>query len=389
MTAPARVSCVIEVSKVVVPKARLRPLGDVAALMESAVGVLQPIVVTADNRLVSGAHRLEACKRLGLEKIPATVVSLDELHARLAEIDENLCRNDLSPLERAEHGAERERIIAAAGQRATSGGDGRPKKTPDTVSGDTKKTTAEIGAEMGVSGRTVQRDAKIAAIPRGIRDAIRNTPVADSTTQLLELAKQTPERQQAIVEKIASGEASSVSEALGTAHRGLIHTGEVEWYTPPDFLALAREVMGGIDLDPASCEAAQANVKAKRFYTAEDNGLSRPWKGRVWLNPPYSRDLIGAFVDRLVAEVEAGRVTEALLLTHNNSDTRWFQAAGAKCAALALPSGRINFWGPKGGVAAPQEKSGATQGQALFYFGPQRDRFVQVFRPLGLALVSP
>jgi ParB family chromosome partitioning protein len=380
VTAPARVSCVLEVSKVVVPKSRLRPLGDVTALMESiqAVGVLQPIVITADNRLVSGAHRLEACKRLGLEKIPATVVSLDELHARLAEIDENLCRNDLSPLERAEHGAERERIIAAAELRAVSGGDGRPKKTPDTVSGVTKKTTADIGAELGVSGRTVQRDAKIAAIPQGIRDAIRNTPVADSTTQLLELAKQTPERQQAIVEKIASGEAKTVMEATGGTYRTAF-TGDVEWYTPAEYIETARAALGAIDLDPASNDVAQKVVKAARYFTATDDGLKKAWDGRVWLNPPYSRAIVD-FVAKLIAEVDAGRTKSAILLTNNSTDTGWFHDAASKASAICFTRGRISFWKEDGEKAAP------LQGSAFFFFGHGVAKFAKAFADVGLVV---
>ena len=35
--------------------------------------------------------------------------------------------------------------------------------------------------------------------------------------------------------------------------------------------------------------SCQETVKAKRYFTAEDDGLSQPWAGRVWLNPPYSR----------------------------------------------------------------------------------------------------
>jgi len=61
-----------------------------------------------------------------------------------------------------------------------------------------------------------------------------------------------------------------------------------EAYTPAWLVNVARAVLGGIDLDPASCEEAQQTVQATRWYGLDDDGLERPWRDRVWLNPPWS-----------------------------------------------------------------------------------------------------
>ena len=109
--------------------------------------------------------------------------------------------------------------------------------------------------------------------------------------------------------------------------RGTFGTGEVEWYTPSRYIYAARAVMGSIDLDPATHAAAQQTVQASSYYTSDDEGLSQQWHGRVWLNPPYAQPLMPQFVAKLVEEVGDGRVTQAICLTHNYTDTAWFHQA--------------------------------------------------------------
>ena len=91
----------VRIDQIVVPPGRrqLRSL-DVLADSIRAVGLLHAITVTPDLRLVAGYHRLEACRQLGWAEISATIVSLTELDRELAEIDENLVRNELTVLER-------------------------------------------------------------------------------------------------------------------------------------------------------------------------------------------------------------------------------------------------------------------------------------------------
>lgn len=154
-------------------------------------------------------------------------------------------------------------------------------------------------------------------------------------------------------------------------------TGENEWFTPAQYIAAAREVMGDIDLDPASHPVAQQTVQAFDYYTAEDDGLLQQWHGRVWLNPPYVQPLIAQFVTKLLDEIEAGRVSQAILLTHNYTDTAWFHEAEAIANLLCFTRGRIKF------VDADGEECAPTQGQAFFYYGPHIERFADVFRRFG------
>jgi phage N-6-adenine-methyltransferase len=156
------------------------------------------------------------------------------------------------------------------------------------------------------------------------------------------------------------------------------NSGENEWYTPPEYIEAARSAMGGIDLDPATSEKAQQTVKAKKFYTADDDGLSKAWKGRVWLNPPYSKDLIGKFCDKLAESVEGGKVTAAILLVNNATDTAWFHRVAGKASAVCFVKGRISFHDVNG-----DPKGKPLQGQMAMYFGGDPQVFAKEFGGLG------
>ena len=150
-----------------------------------------------------------------------------------------------------------------------------------------------------------------------------------------------------------------------------------EWYTPQEYIKAARLVMGGIDFDPASCLAAQSVVTAKHYYTKQDNALTKEWAGRVWLNPPYSYPLIEQFVNKLNAEYQAQRVTAAIIITNNSSDTFWFHSLLQQYPAC-FTRGRVSFWRKEG-----QERFAARQGQTIFYLGPDEERFACVFAEFG------
>jgi ParB family chromosome partitioning protein len=141
--------------------------------------------------------------------------------------------------------------------------------------------------------------------------------------------------------------------------------------------------MGGIDLDPASSAIAQERVQATTFHTIADDGLTKRWSGRVWLNPPYSNGLVDQFVVKLVEHVAAGDVTAAVVLVNNATETRWFQTSAAVAAAVCFPAGRIKFINQEG------NPSGAPlQGQAVLYFGDKAEAFVNEFSVFGLCFVS-
>lgn len=149
-----------------------------------------------------------------------------------------------------------------------------------------------------------------------------------------------------------------------------------EWYTPRDYIVAVHAVMGGIDLDPASNETANEIVQAAEFYTLEDDGLSRLWKGRVFLNPPYGR-LAGQFVERLVDDFGLGQVTAGIVLVNAHcTDTAWFQCLWD--GVLCFTDHRIDFYRP-----GSKTKNQSTHGSAFAYFGPEPERFAVEFATFG------
>jgi len=167
-----------------------------------------------------------------------------------------------------------------------------------------------------------------------------------------------------------------------TTIKGTEGTGEFERYTPARYIEAARAVMGAIDLDPASCAMAQKTVKAERFFSKEDDGLDKEWKGRIWLNPPYSKELMAKFVSKLVKEVELGNTTEAILLTNAGTDTEWFMEAVEACTAVCFAADRIQFIGPNGKVVGVP-----TSGQVFLYFGGNPTAFATYFGSIGFGMV--
>ena len=160
--------------------------------------------------------------------------------------------------------------------------------------------------------------------------------------------------------------------------RGTEGTGEFLRYTPPEYVDVVRKFMGDIDLDPASDEQAQRTVKAEKYFTEKDDGLEQEWHGNVFLNPPYHRQLIPAFIDKLVQEQAAGHVKSVILLTNNCTETEWFEKAAAACDAICFTRARIRFIDPK-----KTDPARPTQGQTFFYFGEDVAGFAKHFSEIG------
>lgn len=107
-----------------------------------------------------------------------------------------------------------------------------------------------------------------------------------------------------------------------------------EWLTPPEIISK----LGPFDLDPCSPGTRAPWKTASNHYTVEDDGLSRHWFGRVWLNPPYGRET-GTWLAKLA---EHGN---GIALTFARTETEmFFREVWSKANALVFIRGRLHFY---------------------------------------------
>ncbi len=169
-----------------------------------------------------------------------------------------------------------------------------------------------------------------------------------------------------------------------------------EHFTPPDIVERARALLGGFDLDPASCEEANKTIGASRIYTIEDDGLSKDWSGRVFLNPPGGKlkkvddrwitvpkgpgkSSLWVWWQHLAEQWKAGRVSSAFFVGFQLEIMRTSQAGiPVQSFQRCYPKERIAFRGKQ-----------PTHPNVLVYLpgvddADPFDRFVEHFGDLGL-----
>jgi len=143
-----------------------------------------------------------------------------------------------------------------------------------------------------------------------------------------------------------------------------------EWTTPEIIINKTIELFGEIDLDPCS-NPEFPNVPAKTHFTKEDDGLSKEWKGKVYMNPPYGQE-IKSWIVHLCEQFEKGNTQEAIALTPSRTDTEWFQRM--KTYPRCFIWGRLKFG--DSGNSAPFPSM-------VVYLGKNIEGFVQIFSGTG------
>jgi ParB family chromosome partitioning protein len=170
--------------------------------------------------LIAGGHRLRAAEILGWSEIPAFVLDLDNDQARLAEIDENLVRHELIPLDRANFMAERKALYEKLYPETKHGKTSGNQYTGQKREGDTMSFSQATAEKVGLTERSIQRAVKIATqISPIVKNLLARQATPWTQKDLLILCDVPQELQYTVVEKVTDGMKlnKAIADVSGTA----------------------------------------------------------------------------------------------------------------------------------------------------------------------------
>ena len=363
-------------------------------------GQREPIILY-DGKILDGRNRHRACIHLGIDPIFTESTAKDDEEALSESVSRNLSRRHMTPSQRSVAGARllpmfeeiaREKQSQAGVDYGSKAGiDYKSDQQlvapgPQAVGERAPLSRDQAAAAVGASARSVQRAKKV------LNEAPELVPALEAghikVKAAAQLAKEDRETRDAVMSLVTSGEEKNVSQAVqrvkGGVPKALLMSESNEWYTPDQYVDAARYLMGGIDLDPASCEQANETVRAEVYYTKDDDGFSKAWSGRVWMNPPYGKEdgesNQSRWTKRLIDSYENGEILSAVFIVNAATSASWFQRFWDY--PICFVRQRISFVSPSG------KKNSPTQGNVFVYLGDDIEGFVDNFSKFGRIVIN-
>lgn len=124
--------------------------------------------------------------------------------------------------------------------------------------------------------------------------------------------------------------------------------GSDEHDTPIEFFAPIADAVEGFDLDPA---ASSTSDLAEHNLTVEEDGLSVPWHGDVWLNPPYSE--VADWMRYAKDQYQHGNADRVVALVFARTSTQWWHNYASTADAYCFVEGRLRFGDADNSAPAP------------------------------------
>ena len=372
-------------------------------------GVMVPIEYDEHGNVLDGHHRLQICAELGIKDFPKVIrAGMTEAEKRTHARKLNMARRQLNRDQIAE--ITRQQILETPHlsdrqiARELGGLVSNPTVSKYRKELEQSGEVLNFNTSMGVDGkqypRQVERkpivveepdeewDEEIEPTDDDVKEALYDLDeLMVEHPVLTELVQDRPTLNELIGSYDGKGtfyeHAKSAVEEQPEIHRPHVsnNSGNNEWYTPKKYVDAARNVLGHIDLDPASCAYANKTVQAEHFYSVEDDGLTKEWCGKVWMNPPYNAEGVTKFTEKFVDEYNTGNIKEGIVLVNNATETSWFVNMVSAASAIVFPRGRIRYESPTKESLAP------LQGQAFLYFGKNTEKFFECFSDIGWGAV--
>ncbi|MAX38797.1 MAG: hypothetical protein CME33_19745 [Gimesia sp.] len=298
----------VKISDIKIGNRHRKDMGDIEdlALSIEENGLLQPIGITPDNKLIFGERRLRAYRDVMiLETIPARIIDVPSiLHCQFTE---NTMRKDFSVSERV--------AIVEALRSHKHGGDRRSKQVrniEDELTVDEAAKRADLGGKDGYA-----RAKKV--IEKGIPELVNAMDSNKlSIAAASELSKCDHEKQKSVLKKGAKH-----AKWYANRIRKIKNEGSTPEYETPQWLFDHLDQEFHFTLDAA---ALTENAKCGEFFTPESDGLKQSWAGHtVWCNPPFSKLEIGDWVSKAFEESKNGATT-VMLLPSAYKDYRWWKS---------------------------------------------------------------
>lgn len=183
-----------------------------------------------------------------------------------------------------------------------------------------------------------------------------------------------------------------------------INPDNVEYGTPSIILTYCKILLGTIDLDPSSNEYWNSRVEAKKYFTKEDNGLTKEWYGNVFLNHPFGKkekkckpyctkkrclergyciteDVPGNedWINKFISEYEKGSVKQGLNICYSSVGEKWYKPLLRYPTCFLFP--RYNYVDPIG------ETKGVQKGSSVTYLGWKVSDFSYLFSNIGEVMI--
>jgi hypothetical protein len=238
---------------------------------------------------------------------------MEDAERELWEIEENLCRADLTELERGEHLARRKEIYETVHPETRRGANVGPQR--HFVATEQPAFSEDTANKIGIDKRTVQRSIRRAEkIDEKVRDRIRDTPeIADSGVELDALAQLAPDQQGKAVALVKKGNATSIRHAKRIL--GVAPTPNKGAPPPPD-------------MKPEEPAASTRSAKEQEILPGVfDQSISAPFTGGDPANPASAPEMVAKAVREFVAKA----------ILHGDEGQRAWLLDAAECFLAGKP----------------------------------------------------